>query len=105
MAFIRVNIGTADRRHRHLDQYFAIARRAQRVVLHDERRVWRFVNSGLGGTHYAAFSLVSFGSKFRPTGLKRWPSLFDTVERKIENIIVVQGPSFRLLLVLRIERT
>src|SRR5262249_4284278 len=52
-ALVRMHVGAADRRHRHPHQNFAASDGTQREFLKDERRVRRFVNSGLGSPHHS----------------------------------------------------
>ena len=65
-SLVGMDIGAADRRHRHPHQNFAAFDRAQRKFLHDERRVRCFVNGGLGGAHvWLMDSLVDMTDSWR----------------------------------------
>src|SRR5262249_9017121 len=69
-ALVRMNVGAADRRHRHPHQNFAAPDGTQREFLKDERRVRRFVNGGLGGPHHS----TPFSAKSKMSELCRWPA-------------------------------
>jgi hypothetical protein len=62
-AFVRMNVGTADRRHRHPHQHFAALCRTHGKFLEHERRVGCFVNGGLGGTHDVLQSCYAIGRR------------------------------------------
>src|SRR5205807_10648427 len=86
-AFVRVDVGTADRRHRDLHQYLSGLGGTQRIGLDNEGRIRRLVDSRLSAASHILRSSPAFA----------WGAYLrcHAVDREIEDLIVMQPAARR----------
>src|SRR5262249_51187101 len=82
-ALVGVDVGAADRRHRHPHQHFAWLRGPHGIFLEDEWRVRRLVFAGLGST---LRNDTPCPRSLDPPQKR----LRHTIQRKVEDVVVVQ---------------